>query len=112
MAKMKPKVINSLQDTRADFIKLKEATERYWLKAGYTDCRGVQVQEGSKWKKGLTDAELKVFEAAMGIAFPDTLRNFYKTMNGLDRPGMDFNNNFSFCFFCLLARLPNIYRCR
>ncbi|SFQ68675.1 SMI1/KNR4 family protein [Flavobacterium akiainvivens] len=90
---MKPKVINSLQDNCADFTKLKEATERYWLKAGYTKCWGVQVQEGSKWKKGLTDAELDAFEAAMGITFPDVLRGFYKTMNGLDRPGVDFKGD-------------------
>ena len=50
---------------------------------------GFQFQQNSKWRTGLSDTELQEFEKAVGFSFPTPLRNFYPTMNGLTKPGVN-----------------------
>lgn len=83
-------MIQELNNTLSDFEKLKIESEKLWSKKKMEDnVYGFQIQTGSKWKKGLQDNELKNFQKKLGIQFPDSLKNFYRTMNGLDRPGIN-----------------------
>jgi hypothetical protein len=76
------------------FEQFKHISEQYWDTVnGYKDCWGYQIQIGSKWKRGLSETELKEFENAVGFTFPWPLANLYKAMNGLDRPGIDFGGD-------------------
>ncbi|NML35593.1 SMI1/KNR4 family protein [Chitinophaga sp. G-6-1-13] len=76
---MKPN--NSL----AFFEHLKAETEATWAKVA-PDDPFASAAPGSKWLPGLSEEELQAFEKEMGFSFPEPLRNFYRTMNGLDRP--------------------------
>lgn len=69
----------------AFFKKMKAETEALWEHIDPNDPFGPSVAPGSKWKPGLSEQEIKVFEAAMGFIFPEPVRNLYRTMNGLDR---------------------------
>ena len=79
-------------DEMTFFEDFKKISELYWdkiqLKAG---VYGYQIQCGSRWKKGLEDAELLKFEEAMGYPFPEPLKRFYSNMNGLDRPEINIS---------------------
>ena len=75
------------------FNSIKQQSEKLWEKIELEKCWGFQIQEGSKWKKGLTKEELLDFESQLGFQFPDPLKNFLKTMNGLDRPGINNTGN-------------------
>lgn len=55
------------------------------------ECWGFQIQEGSKWKKGLSETELEDFQQQLNITFPESLKNYYRTMNGLNKSGIDNN---------------------
>lgn len=71
------------------FRKIKEQSEKLWEHITLDSCYGFQIQEGSKWKEGLTDSQISSFEEEMGFSFSETLRNYYKVMNGLDKPGIN-----------------------
>jgi hypothetical protein len=76
------------------FEEFKRISEQYWETVILDkEVYGYQIQPSSKWKSGLSDADLKKFELAMGFTFPEPLANFYKVMNGLDRPGIDISDN-------------------
>ncbi|HET6993243.1 MAG TPA: SMI1/KNR4 family protein [Bacteroidia bacterium] len=81
-----PKPVN----TPEYFEQIKLLSEKYWkqIKIDKT-IFGFQIQPNSKWKKGLSETELREFEKAMGFDFPLPLRNFYLTMNGLDKQGIN-----------------------
>lgn len=70
---------------------IKKESEKYWKKVELDVCWGFQIQEGSKWKKGLSEIQLEDFQKQLEITFPESLKNYYRTMNGLDKPGI--NNN-------------------
>ncbi|HTL82757.1 MAG TPA: SMI1/KNR4 family protein [Bacteroidia bacterium] len=77
-------------DDPAFFTALKELSEEFWEAIEIDNgLYGFQIQPGSKWKKGLTDEEIAAFEKELGTKFPSSLRNFYKTMNGLDKQGIN-----------------------
>lgn len=76
---MKPN--NSL----AFFEYLKVETEAKWAQLELNDPY-VSVNPGTKWLPGLSEEELQAFEKEMGFPFSEPLRNFYRTMNGVDRP--------------------------
>jgi len=87
---MKEKMIQELSNTLPNFEKLKFESEKLWSNKKLEDnIYGFQIQTGSKWKKGLKDEELKIFQEKLEVEFPDSLKNFYRTMNGLDRPGIN-----------------------
>ena len=85
--------INTLDTSIATLEKIKELSEAYWKQVEYQEVYGYQVQEGSKWKPGLNEMELFLFEKEVGFKFPLSLRNFYRTMNGLDKPGINFQGD-------------------
>lgn len=87
-------IIREVENTSLDtFEKIKHRTEKKWKTAVVKNLWGNQVQKDSKWKPGLSDKEVESFEEAIGFTFPEPLRNFYKTMNGLDKPGIDISGN-------------------
>lgn len=49
---------------------------------------GWQHQKGTTWNEGLTEDQLDDFQDKVGFRFPHVLRQFYKNMNGTDRPGV------------------------
>ncbi|SHG51113.1 SMI1/KNR4 family protein [Chryseobacterium vrystaatense] len=85
------KEINNLDCSRSSFLLIKQESEKYWEQVDLQDCWGFQIQEGSRWKKGLSESELEDFQKQLNITFPEPLKNFYRTMNGLDKPGIDNN---------------------
>jgi len=78
-----------------DFFEvLKNASNSYWADTDINKrIYGFQVQKGTKWKNGLNDNEISNFENDLGYKFPIPLRNFYKTMNGLDKQGINVFGN-------------------
>lgn len=82
-------------DDSIDFFKtVKRLSEKYWSTTDINkELYGFQIQKNTKWKEGLTDNQIDDFEEYLKIKFPKGLRNFYRTMNGLDRPGVMFTEN-------------------
>ena len=92
-----------LKNNKADFITLptpdnstsffqaiKHLSEWYWTTTQPNkNAGGFQIQENTKWKPGLSDTELLKFQDDMGFSFPEPLKNFYKVMNGLNKPGIN-----------------------
>ena len=77
-------------DTLAYFEAIKDLSNHYWQtieldKATY----GFQFQKDSVWKKGLDADEITLFEKELGYALPPPLYHFYRTMNGLDKQGIN-----------------------
>ncbi|CAN5304051.1 hypothetical protein BH09BAC5_BH09BAC5_23350 [soil metagenome] len=72
------------------FERVKALSEKLWkqIKIDHSYF-GFQIQPLSKWKKGLTENELNQFEIEMGFIFPLPLRNFYLTMNGIDKKAIN-----------------------
>lgn len=81
-------------DSVTFFEAFKHVSEQYWETVVLDpETYGYQIQPGSKWKKGLTNTELFTFEKEVGFSFPEPLKNFYRVMNGLDRPGIYIADN-------------------
>jgi hypothetical protein len=76
------------------FEAIKKIANDYWSdKEISKDVYGFQIQKGTKWKNGLSDLEIAKFEDEIGFKFPTALRNFYKTMNGIDKKGINVYGN-------------------
>ena len=72
------------------FNEIKRLSEEYWSKTDINpDIFGFQIQNGTKWKNGLSENELAEFQTELNVVFPDELKNFYRTMNGLDKEGIN-----------------------
>lgn len=67
------------------FEQIKAETEAKWAEIEPNNPFAAAAP-GAKWLPGLSEETLKAFETAIGFSFPVPLRNFYRTMNGLDRP--------------------------
>lgn len=82
-------------DDSIDFFEtVKRLSEKYWTTTNINKrIYGFQIQRNTKWKDGLTDNQIDNFEKSLKIKFPTGLRNFYKTMNGLDKPGRNVYGN-------------------
>lgn len=81
-------------DSIAFFEVIKSTTEDDWAATTLAKhIYGFQIQENSKWRIGLSDAEIAEFERVVGHAFPTPLKNFYRTMNGLTKPGINIYGN-------------------
>lgn len=50
---------------------------------------GYQIQNNSKWNPGLSVEILGSFQEELETEFPQSLKNFYLTMNGLDKLGIN-----------------------
>ena len=88
---MTKKEYKNLDCSISSFQFIKKESEKCWEQIDLERCWGFQIQEGSKWKKGLTEPELDDFQKLLKFSFPESLKNFYRTMNGLDKLGI--NNN-------------------
>lgn len=84
--------LNNLDNSISSFEFLKKKSEEYWETSELILCWGFQIQQKSKWKKGLTESELNDFQNKIGFEFPESLKNYFRTMNGLDKPGININN--------------------
>jgi hypothetical protein len=89
--KMKKMEYNKLDNSLASFEFIKQKSEKYWESIDLEICWGFQIQEGSKWKEGLSEGQINDFQNDLKIQFPESLKNYFRTMNGLDKPGI--NNN-------------------
>ena len=87
------KQINKVDTKISSFEKIKTLSEEKWKNLELEECWGFQIQKNSKWKDGLSENELNEFENQLGFKFPDSLKNFYRTMNGLNKPGINISGN-------------------
>lgn len=72
-------------DYKDDFLRIKEKTESLWANKELDRAiYGFQIEQGTKWRPGLSESELCRFEEEMGFSFPEPLKAFYRVMNGLD----------------------------
>lgn len=55
---MTPSEYRQLDNSIESFKRIKQQSEKLWEKVELEECWGYQIQEGSKWKKGLTEEEL------------------------------------------------------
>lgn len=73
---------------------IKKLSNEYWENSEInTGVYGFQIQKDTKWRVGLSDNEINEFENELGYKFPTALRNFYATMNGLDKKGINVYGN-------------------
>ena len=73
---------------------MKNESEKFWHDiVPNKHVYGYQVQQGCKWRPGLNDNEIQEFEKSMNMPFPESLRNFYKAMNGLTKQGINVYGN-------------------
>jgi|GEM_PF-953499 len=69
------------------FRRLKAESERYWKSVSLErSLYGFQVQPSTEWRPGLSEQQLAEFEEALGFAFPEILRNYFRVMNGTTFP--------------------------
>lgn len=72
------------------FQRLKELSEAHWAeKTLDPDRYGLQIQPGTRWRDGLNEQMLNDFQQTLGMTFPEALKNYYRTMNGLDKPAIN-----------------------
>lgn len=87
-------ILPTPDDSLHCFQKIKQATNAAWRRTTLVEnCWGLQTQSRTKWRAGLSESALADFESAMGYAFPQSLKNYYRTMNGLDKPGIDLQGS-------------------
>ncbi|MCU4165387.1 SMI1/KNR4 family protein [Carboxylicivirga caseinilyticus] len=53
------------------------------------EAYGLDFQKGTKWNIGLSDREIGEFQKELGFEFPYELKQFYKTVNGTNVPGVN-----------------------
>jgi hypothetical protein len=81
-------------DSISFFETIKTESEKFWADTLPNEkLYGFQIQQGTKWKQGLNDTQLKEFENVLGVSLPTPLRNFYQTMNGLTKKGINVFGN-------------------
>ncbi|WP_162127620.1 SMI1/KNR4 family protein [Flavobacterium phycosphaerae] len=82
---------DKLENSMESFELIKRKSEEHWRNKELDLCWGYQVQKDSIWRNGLSEKELDDFQKLVNIEFPQSLKNFYRTMNGLDKPGINLN---------------------
>ncbi|RVU00520.1 SMI1/KNR4 family protein [Mucilaginibacter limnophilus] len=81
-------------NTTLYFQQIKILSEQYWsVNQPNENIYGFQIQQNTIWKPGLSDADLLRFQNIIGFVFPEPLKNFYKVMNGLSKPGINLYGN-------------------
>lgn len=72
------------------FIWLKDKSEKLWKSIKINPViYGFQIQKGTEWNHGLSDAQVKQFETDLGFNFPEIYKTFLKHMNGTDKPAVN-----------------------
>jgi hypothetical protein len=84
--------INRLTTSINSFEFLKSESQKYWVNVELECCDGLQIQPESKWNKGLSENDLKDFQKKLGIEFTPSLKNYFRTMNGLDKLEININS--------------------
>jgi hypothetical protein len=65
---------------------LKKESEKQWENIEINKViYGFQLQKGTKWLPGLTDAQITEYEKLLGFGFPEIYKMFLKCMNGMDK---------------------------
>jgi hypothetical protein len=81
-------------NTISFFQAIKILSEQYWsVTRPNENIYGFQIQQNTTWKPGLSDTDLLKFQDVIGFSFSEPLRNFYKVMNGLSKPGINIYGN-------------------
>lgn len=81
-------------DSISFFETIKNESEKFWVDSSPSkSIYGFQIQQDTKWRQGLSDTELQEFENSFDFSFPTPLLNFYKTMNGLTKQGINIYGN-------------------
>ena len=65
--------INKLTSSANNFEFLKAESQKYWKNVELDIYDGLQIQQGSKWNKGLSDNDLNDFQKKLGIEFTPSL---------------------------------------
>ncbi len=52
---------------------------------------GYQIQPGTKWLEGIKEKEIQELETRLGFNFPEEIRHFLLSTNGLDREQINMN---------------------
>ena len=85
--------INKIDTNISSFEYIKTLSEQKWRNITLNECWGFQIQENSIWNSGLSEKELNEFQKQMGFEFPESLKNFYRTMNGLNKLGINISGD-------------------
>lgn len=81
-------------DSISFFETVKAESDKFWADTSPSKVvYGFQIQQDTKWRQGLNDTEILEFEKYLGFPLPTTLRNFYKTMNGVSKQGINLYGN-------------------
>ncbi len=76
------------------FSWLKTESEKYWEKIKiHKATYGFQIQPGTTWLPGLTDAQIAQYEKDMGFAFPNIYKTYLKHMNGTEQETLNVYGN-------------------
>ena len=67
--------------------KFKRQTEARWDHEGINPgIYGFQFQRGARWNRGLTEADIAMYQADLGVQFSDDFKHMLCLMNGTDLP--------------------------
>ena len=76
------------------FAAFKLASEEMWSnKSIRENVWGFQLQPGTRWNPGLSDGEIREYEAVVDISFPSVFCTYLREMNGTDKPAIDIRGN-------------------
>ncbi len=81
---------NSLEQYIKEFEKIKKITEKQWAKhEPDPSLIKYQFPKGTKWVGGISDEDIKKFEAELGFTFPDIYKAYLKVLNGVDKKAIN-----------------------
>ena len=74
-----------------DFLRdFKCRTEEYWRQITVDlTLYGFQFQPGTRWNPGLSENEVGLYEAGLGVALPEDLKKVLRAMNGTYLPTLN-----------------------
>lgn len=68
-------------------LKFKHQTESRWEHEDINPgIYGFQFQRGTRWNRGLTEGEIKTYQAVLGVQLPNDFKHMLRLMNGTDLP--------------------------
>ncbi|MCV6636204.1 hypothetical protein [Candidatus Albibeggiatoa sp. nov. NOAA] len=75
-----------------NWYQLKTVTEKHWSNINLykKGVYGFQIQQGTRWNKGLSIQEIADLEVLFNIALPLDCKRMLQVMNGFDQDHVDF----------------------
>jgi hypothetical protein len=68
-------------------VEFKRRTESRWEHEDINPgIYGFQFQRGTRWNRGLTEADIEMYQADLGVQFPTDFKHMLRLMNGTDLP--------------------------